>query len=67
MVQIVLNRAIWEAWYRQQPENQRQTYEKWAGPIEGRVVPLGRWRTPENIAAMAIFFSGSKASWGGVG
>src|SRR5205807_7413007 len=31
MVKTPLNRAVWEAWYRQQPEDRRQTYEEWAG------------------------------------
>jgi NAD(P)-dependent dehydrogenase (short-subunit alcohol dehydrogenase family) len=61
MVQTALNRAVWEAWHRQQPEGQRQSYEEWAGSKVRRVVPLGRWQTPEDIAAMAVFLASPRA------
>jgi NAD(P)-dependent dehydrogenase (short-subunit alcohol dehydrogenase family) len=57
MVQTALNRSVWEAWNRQQPEEQRRTYEDWAGEKVRRVVPLGRWQEPEDIAAMAVFLA----------
>jgi NAD(P)-dependent dehydrogenase (short-subunit alcohol dehydrogenase family) len=61
MVETTLNRAVWEAWFRQQPEGQRQTYEEWAGDKIRRVVPLGRWQTPEDIANMVVFLASSRA------
>jgi NAD(P)-dependent dehydrogenase (short-subunit alcohol dehydrogenase family) len=61
MVETALNRSVWEAWCRQQPEEKRQTYEDWAGDKIRRVVPLGRWQTPEDIAAMAVFLASSRA------
>lgn len=57
MVQTALNRAVWEAWNHQQPENQRRPYEDWAGEKIKKVVPLGRWQTPEDMAAMAVFLA----------
>jgi NAD(P)-dependent dehydrogenase (short-subunit alcohol dehydrogenase family) len=57
MVQTTLNRAVWEAWNRQQPEAQRRSYEDWAGEKIQKVVPLGRWQTPEDMAAMAVFLA----------
>jgi NAD(P)-dependent dehydrogenase (short-subunit alcohol dehydrogenase family) len=60
MVQTVLNRAVWEAWNRQQPRDQRQSYEDWAGEKIRRVVPLGRWQEPEDIAAMAVFLASER-------
>jgi 2-hydroxycyclohexanecarboxyl-CoA dehydrogenase len=57
MVQTALNRSVWEAWNRQQPEDQRRSYEDWAGEKVRRVVPLGRWQEPEDIAAMAVFLA----------
>jgi 2-hydroxycyclohexanecarboxyl-CoA dehydrogenase len=57
MVQTALNRSVWEAWNRQQPEGQRRSYEDWAGEKVRRVVPLGRWQEPEDIAAMAVFLA----------
>ena len=57
MVKTTLNRAIWEAWNRQQPEGQKQPYEEWAGEKIRKVVPLGRWQEPEDIARMAVFLA----------
>jgi NAD(P)-dependent dehydrogenase (short-subunit alcohol dehydrogenase family) len=62
MVQTALNRSVWEAWARQQPEGQRQSYEEWASEKVRRVVPLGRWQTPEDIAAMAVFLASARAN-----
>jgi NAD(P)-dependent dehydrogenase (short-subunit alcohol dehydrogenase family) len=61
MVETTLNRAVWEAWFRQQPEDQRQTYDEWASEKIRRVVPLGRWQTPEDIANMVVFLASSRA------
>ncbi len=62
MVQTALNRSVWEAWARQQPEGQRQSYEEWAGEKIRRVVPLGRWQTAEDVAALAVFLASSRAA-----
>jgi 2-hydroxycyclohexanecarboxyl-CoA dehydrogenase len=61
MVQTTLNRAVWEAWSLLQPERQRQSYEEWAGEKVRRLVPLGRWQQPEDIAAMAVFLASPRA------
>jgi NAD(P)-dependent dehydrogenase (short-subunit alcohol dehydrogenase family) len=61
MVQTALNRAVWEAWHRQQPPEGSQSYEEWAGAKVRRVVPLGRWQTPEDVAAMAVFLASPRA------
>lgn len=61
MVETTLNRAVWEAWYRQQPEGERLSYEEWAGEKVRRVVPLGRWQQPEDIAGMAVFLASRRA------
>jgi NAD(P)-dependent dehydrogenase (short-subunit alcohol dehydrogenase family) len=61
MVKTTLNRAVWEAWARQQPEGSRQSYEEWAGEKVRRVVPLGRWQEPEDIATMAVFLASARA------
>src|SRR5262245_58738283 len=60
MVKTALNRSVWEAWNRQQPEGQRQSYEEWAGEKVRRVVPLGRWQEPEDVAAMAVFLASER-------
>jgi 2-hydroxycyclohexanecarboxyl-CoA dehydrogenase len=61
MVKTALNQSVWEAWNLQQPEAERQPYEAWAGDKVRRLVPLGRWQQPEDIAAMAIFLASVRA------
>jgi len=60
MVKTVLNRAVWEAWQRQQPEDQKRSYEDWADEKVRKVVPLGRWQEPEDIAALAVFLASER-------
>lgn len=60
MVKTELNRAVWEAWARQQPPDQQRSYEEWAGEKVQRVVPLGRWQEPEDIANMAVFLASER-------
>lgn len=62
MVRTPLNRAVWESWQRSQPENQRLTYDQWAEEKIRRVIPLGRWQRPEDIAAMIVFLCSGRAS-----
>lgn len=61
MVQTALNRSVWQAWANQQPPENRLTYEEWAGEKIRRVVPLGRWQTPEDVAQMAVFLASERA------
>ena len=61
MIKTPLNRSVWQAWYNQQPEDKRQSYEDWAGEKARRVAPLGRWQTPEDIAAAAVFLASRRA------
>jgi 2-hydroxycyclohexanecarboxyl-CoA dehydrogenase len=62
MVQTPLNRAVWQAWNDRQPADQRQSYEAWAGAKVKEVCPLGRWQTPEEIAALAVFLASDRAA-----
>lgn len=62
MVRTELNRSVWEAWQRQQPPETRQSYEDWAGEKVRRVVPLGRWQEPEDIAALAVFLASERGT-----
>ena len=61
MVKTALNRSVWEAWSRTQPEEARVGYEEWAGEKVRRLVPLGRWQEPEDVAAMAVFLASARA------
>jgi 2-hydroxycyclohexanecarboxyl-CoA dehydrogenase len=62
MVRTPLNRAVWESWCRDQPEDGRMSYEEWSEEKIRRVIPLGRWQQPEDVAAMIVFLSSPRAS-----
>jgi 2-hydroxycyclohexanecarboxyl-CoA dehydrogenase len=61
MVKTILNQAVWESWNRQQPPAQRRSYEDWAADKINKMVPLGRWQEPEDMAAMAVFLASDRA------
>ncbi|MBI2804558.1 MAG: SDR family oxidoreductase [Planctomycetes bacterium] len=61
MVKTELNRSIWAAWNDMQPENAKQAYDDWAGEKIRKVVPLGQWQTPEEMAAMAVYLASPHA------
>ncbi|MFM7128562.1 MAG: SDR family NAD(P)-dependent oxidoreductase [bacterium] len=62
MVKTPLNRSVWQSWYHQTPENERLSYEEWTDRKIKTVVPLGRWQSPEDIAAMIVFLSSARAA-----
>ncbi len=57
MIRSDLNRSVWEAWAAQQNEEDRTPYEEWAQAKIKRLVPLGRWQDPEDVASMAVFLA----------
>lgn len=60
MVKTALNESIWQAWYRQQPQERRRSFEDWAGDkISG--IPLGRWQDAEDVADLAVFLASRRA------
>lgn len=62
MVKTPLNRAVWQSWAdRQRPED-RQDYDVWAADKIAKLVPLNRWQTPEDVAAMAVFLASDRAA-----
>ncbi len=61
MVQTELNRSVWQAWHDQQPPAERRSYEDWAGEKVRKVIPLGRWQTPQDVAALIVFLSSARA------
>jgi NAD(P)-dependent dehydrogenase (short-subunit alcohol dehydrogenase family) len=61
MVKTALNQSVYEAWASQQPAEKRQSYEEWAEEKIRKVVPLGRWQSPEDIAALAVFLASPRA------
>jgi NAD(P)-dependent dehydrogenase (short-subunit alcohol dehydrogenase family) len=62
MVRTTLNRNVWESWASRQPEGVHQSYDEWTTEKIRRLVPLNRWQTPEDIAAMAVFLASPRAS-----
>jgi NAD(P)-dependent dehydrogenase (short-subunit alcohol dehydrogenase family) len=61
MVQTPLNRGVYEAWAKEQPESDRSTYEAWSAEKIKKLVPLNRWQQPEDVAAMAVFLASRRA------
>jgi 2-hydroxycyclohexanecarboxyl-CoA dehydrogenase len=57
MVQTPLNRAVYEAWKKEQPQSERSTYDQWTAEKIKMIVPLNRWQEPEDLAAMAVFLA----------
>lgn len=62
MVQTPLNRGVWQAWHDQAPPAERLSYEAWSAEKIRKVVPLGKWQTPEAIADMIVFLSSQRAA-----
>jgi 2-hydroxycyclohexanecarboxyl-CoA dehydrogenase len=61
MVKTPLNRGVWQAWHDQAPLAERKSYEEWADEKIHKVVPLGKWQTPEAIADMIVFLASPRA------
>jgi len=61
MVQTPLSKSVWKAWSDRQPVEEKRNYEDWAGEKVVKVVPLGRWQQPEDIANMVVFLSSNRA------
>uniref|UniRef100_A0A6J4K438 3-oxoacyl-[acyl-carrier protein] reductase n=1 Tax=uncultured Armatimonadetes bacterium TaxID=157466 RepID=A0A6J4K438_9BACT len=61
MVKTALNRSVYESWAARQPEGEKSSYEEWADDKIRRLVPLGRWQDPEDVAAMAVFLASPRA------
>jgi 2-hydroxycyclohexanecarboxyl-CoA dehydrogenase len=61
MVKTPMNQQVWEAWIRSSPDH-TLTYDEWAEQKIKQVTPLGRWQTPEDMAAMMLFLASDKAA-----
>lgn len=57
MVKTDLTRAIYES----SAESETLSFEKWGQEKVSRVAPLGRWQTPEEFGAMAVFLASPQA------
>jgi len=61
MVKTELNQSVWQAGQSKLPPAERQGYETWAAEKIRKVSPLGRWQTPAEFAAMAVFLASDHA------
>ncbi len=62
MVKTDLNQSVWRAGQANLPPSERQDYEAWAAEKIRKVSPLGRWQTPAEFAAMAVFLASDHAA-----
>jgi NAD(P)-dependent dehydrogenase (short-subunit alcohol dehydrogenase family) len=62
MVKTPLNKSVWQAWSDRQPPETKQDYESWTAEKITKLVPLNRWQTPEDIAAMVVFLASERAA-----
>jgi NAD(P)-dependent dehydrogenase (short-subunit alcohol dehydrogenase family) len=53
---------VWAAGQRRLPELERQDYTTWAEEKIRKISPLGRWQTPAEFAAMAVFLASEHAN-----
>lgn len=61
MVKTDLNESVWRAAQAERAPAERQDYEDWAAEKIRKVCPLGRWQTPAELAAMAVFLASDHA------
>jgi NAD(P)-dependent dehydrogenase (short-subunit alcohol dehydrogenase family) len=62
MIKTPMNRSVWQAWADRQPPEARQDYDTWGAEKIAKMVPLNRWQTPEDVAAMAVFLASDRAA-----
>jgi len=62
MVRTPLNESVWKAWADRQPPGTALSYDEWTAEKIQKLVPLNRWQTPEDLAAMAVFLASLRAA-----
>jgi 2-hydroxycyclohexanecarboxyl-CoA dehydrogenase len=62
MIRTPLNRSVWQAWAARQSPDTWQDYETWAAAKIACLIPLNRWQTPEDVAALALFLASDRAA-----
>lgn len=62
MIKTAVNHSVWQAWFNEQPEDERLSYDDWATDKVKRVAPLGRWQTVEDVANLAVFLASHRAN-----
>lgn len=62
MIKTALNRSVYQSWAARQPEGEAISYEEWADAKIKALVPLQRWQTAEDVAAMTVFLASKRAA-----
>ncbi len=62
LVNTELNRRIHAGSNLTLSPEEQTTYEEWATAKAEKMIPLGRWQSPADIAAMAVFVASARAS-----
>ncbi len=62
MVKTPLNESVWRSWAQRQDPASCKTYDEWAAEKISSVIPLKRWQTVDDIAAMIVFLSSPRCS-----
>lgn len=62
MVSTPLQQRVYAGQVAHLPEAERPGYDEWAAEKIGRLVPLNRWQTPEDIANMIVFLASTRSS-----
>jgi 2-hydroxycyclohexanecarboxyl-CoA dehydrogenase len=62
MVKTPLNRLVWQSWNDRQPADGKLSYEEWGDEKVQKMIPLGTWQQPEDIADMILFLSSRRAA-----
>ncbi len=62
MVKTPLNRLVWQSWNDRQPAEAKLSYEDWGNEKVQKMIPLGTWQQPEDIADMILFLSSRRAA-----
>jgi NAD(P)-dependent dehydrogenase (short-subunit alcohol dehydrogenase family) len=62
MIRTDLNRAVFQSWLNKQPADCQVAYGEWAAEKIQRIAPLGRWQTPDEVAAVAVFLASGHAA-----
>jgi NAD(P)-dependent dehydrogenase (short-subunit alcohol dehydrogenase family) len=61
MVSTPLQERVYAGQVAHLSETERPSYDEWAAEKIGRLVPLNRWQTPEDIANMIVFLASEQA------
>ena len=61
MVKTELNHSVWQAIQNSLSTSEQQTYDVWSKEKISRIAPLGRWQSPAEYAAMAVFLASNHA------